>query len=213
MELEEKRLLEAWRAGDLRAGNLLFRRLFGPLRRFFANKVRERGHIEDLLATTFETLVRRGEHFEGRSAFRTFAFGVAYNVLRDYYRKLDRNADIVDPEERSIVELGAGPFSFVASKDEEQLLLHALRRIPLVFQVVLELYFWEGLRTPKIAELLDVPEGTVRSRLRLGREHLSEQLATLARGPALLERTVTNLDAWAEGLRQRLRGESRPKAS
>ena len=55
----------------------------------------------------------------------------------------------------------------------------ALRRIPLELQVALELYYWEGMAGPELAAALDLPEGTVRTRLRRGRQLVREQLTEL----------------------------------
>lgn len=204
MQVDDARLLEAWRGGDDTAGETLFRRLFGPLRRFFANKVRERGHVEELVADTFEILVRREGTFEGRSSVLGFALGVARNVLRGYYRKHLRDDDVVDVETLPVVEMGAGPFSFIAGAQEQQLLLQALRCIPLEHQIVLELYFWEQLRTSEIAALLEVPVGTIHGRLRHGRERLRRELLRLADDPQRLRDTIHDLADWARGVRETL---------
>lgn len=209
---DEARLLEAWRCGDPSAGEALFRRLFGPLRRFFVNKVRERAHVEELLASTFEILVRRGEAFEGRSSFLTFALGIARNVLRAYYREHVRHDAVDDVETLPIVEMGAGPFSLVAHRQEQQLLLHALRRIPLEHQVVLELFFWEHARAPEIAALLEVPLDTVHRRLRQGRTRLRREIMLLANDPQLQHDTIHDLEDWARSVRESLHENARPRA-
>lgn len=208
MPVDDSGLLKAWRDGDPSAGEALFRRLFGPLRRFFANKVRERGHVEELVATTLEILVKRGEAFEGRSSFLTFALGIARNVLRAYYRECVRD-EAVDVETLPIMEMGAGPFSLLARGQEQQILLQALRRIPLEHQIALELCFWERMRTSAIAALLGVPIGTATSRLRQGRARLRREMSVLAQDPRLLHDTVHDLEDWAKGIRETLAGMSR----
>lgn len=204
--VDESLLLRAWQRGDLRAGDALFRRLFGPLRRFFANKVREPQHLEELLARTLELLVRRCKAFEGRSRFRTYALGIARNVLRDYYRGYVWDKRTVPLESRSIVEMGASPWSALAEGREHRLLLHALRRIPLAQQIVLELYYWEEMSASQTAAVLGVPEGTVRGRVRRAKQLLKAELAKLARSPKELETTVGNLDRWAAALREQMSG-------
>ena len=59
-----------------------------------------------------------------------------------------------------------------AQHEEQRLLLEALRRIPLDLQIAIELHYWEGMSGPDLAQVLDIPEGTVRSRLRRAREPL-----------------------------------------
>ena len=70
----------------------------------------------------------------------------------------------------------------------------------------LELYYYEGARGPELAAMLDIPEATVRSRLRRGLEHLRKQIEALAPSQALAESTAGDLDAWATELRKLLVG-------
>src|SRR5690606_12989864 len=94
------------------------------------------------------------------------------------------------------------PPSHLDARHEQRLLLAALRHIPLDLQIALELHYWEGMAGPELAEVLGVPEGTVRSRLRRAKELLTERLGELADSPALLESTLSDLDGWARSLEQ-----------
>lgn len=193
-------LLAAWRDGDRKAGNELFQRHFESVRRFFVNKVDR--EIEDLVQRTFTGCVESRERFEGRSTFRTFLFAVAHNVLREHFRQKRRDAR-VDDDERSVVDLGAGPSSLLADRREQRLLLEGLRRIPISFQVALELYYWEKLTGAELGEVLGVPENTARSRLRRAKELLSAALETIEKSKDLLQSTTADLDGWAASIRAR----------
>ena len=94
--------------------------------------------------------------------------------------------------------------SIVSRRREVQLLVMALREIPLDQQIVLELNIFENLSGREISELLSIPEGTVRGRLRLGKDQLRTRLAELARSPAELEATLTDLEGWAASIRRAL---------
>lgn len=193
-------LLQAWRAGDLQAGEDLFSRHFEGLCRFFRNKVSD--GVDDLIQRTFLLLVERRDQFEGRSSFRTYLFVVARNEL---YRELStrrRTADKLDPLEVSVVEISPSPPSVMARKREERALLEALRRIPLEHQVTLELYFWENMTAGAIGEVLELPEGTVRTRIRRARVLLAEQLESLEAGGAPLQTTDANIEAWAKSVKK-----------
>ena len=80
-------------------------------------------------------------------------------------------------------------------------LLDALRRIPVDAQIVLELYYWEDLPAPDVARFLDVPEGTVRSRLRRALELLRERLESLAPGVPIGFSDEESFGAWARSLK------------
>ncbi len=198
-------LLEAWRGGDRESGGKLFQRHFDSISRFFANKIDR--DVDDLVQRTFTACVEGRERFQGKSSFRTYLFGVAHNVLRSHLRKRKREGDRFEVGVTSVFDMGLSPTTLIAQQKEQQLTLQALRRIPLDHQVVLELYYWENLTAGEIGEVLGHPEGTVRGRIRRGKELLEEQLAKLAENDAQLTSTVSNLDSWAKSLRQRVLGQ------
>ena len=199
-------LLDAWKAGDRHAGNVLFERYFDAVCRFFTNKVHH--NIDDLIQKTFLGCVEGRDRFQKQASFRTYLFAVAHNVLRAYFREQRRGAeDSMDLGERSSDELTPSPSSVLAVHQEQRLLLEALRRIPLDYQLVLELYYWEDMAAPELAQVLGLPEGTVRSRLRRAKEALAEKMATLASEPDLLKTTMSSLEKWVRSLRSQLSGE------
>ena len=100
----------------------------------------------------------------------------------------------------SAMDLAPGPSTLFRAQREQQLLLDALRRIPLDYQVVLELYYWEELPASGIAEVVGIPENTVRSRIRKGRQLLEKKLKTLASSHEEFERTCRDLDRWARSI-------------
>ena len=138
------------------------------------------------------------------ASFRTYLFTVARHELFEHWRQRQKRAADVEIGEISLADLHTSPSGVVARAAEHKLLLRALRAIPLDLQIALELYFWEDLDGPDIAAALEIPEGTVRSRLRRAREALEEQLQKLAENPSLLESTRTGLETWARGLREQL---------
>ncbi len=195
----DRDLLESWRGGDRDAGNVLLKRHFDAVYRFFRNKVDDT--VEDLVQRTFIGCVEGRDRFREEASFRTYLFAVAHNILREYYRARRRSPEASELDEASIVELGAGPTSVLVARAEERLLLAALRRIPLTAQVLLELYFWEEWTGPELGRFLGVPEDTARSRLRRAKQQLSHALSALQASPEVVASTVSNLEDWARALR------------
>ncbi len=111
--------------------------------------------------------------------------GIAYHKLQKLYAERARRP--IDVEEVGVHDLGPGPSTALARRAEQRLLLAGLRRLPLQFQVVLELSFWEDMTAGAIGAVLGEPEGTVRTRLRRAKELLAVQLRRLGAAPALLE--------------------------
>lgn len=201
-DVADLELLEAWRAGDATAGGELFERHFAAVRRFFRNKIV--GDPDDLIQKTFLALVEGRDRFRGEASFRRYLLGTANNVLRGHYRSKRRDAPPIDFSEVSAIDLAPSPSEVFALGDEQRLVLEALRRIPLEFQIALELFYWEELPVLELAAVLDIPLGTVKTRLRRGRQLLEQKIAELAASPERLHTTLTDLDRWARGLREHM---------
>ena len=118
-------------------------------------------------------------------------------MLCRYLRERTRHARDIDFDAISVAALQDSLSSAVGQAREQRLLLEGLRSLPVNYQVVLELHYWEDLSTNEIAQVLDIPVGTVRSRLRRARDALEAAMASIARSPELLESTMTRLEDWA----------------
>jgi RNA polymerase sigma-70 factor (ECF subfamily) len=193
-------LLERWRAGDDACGSALFERHFDALCRFFRNKLAGDG-VDDLIQRTFLALVENRGQFRGDASFRTYLFTVARHELFAHFKRSAREQTRFDPLAQSVHDHGPSPTNVLAQRGEQRLLLEALRRIPIDLQVVLELYYWEDLAAPELARVLEVPEGTVRTRIRRGRQLLEAALAEIGSGAAELHATLAGLEDWARSIR------------
>jgi RNA polymerase sigma factor (sigma-70 family) len=195
-------LLDAWAAGDRAAGGELFRRHFGAVYRFFQNKIA--GGTEDLVQQTFLGCVESRDRFRRESGFLTWLLATARNVLLLEYRRRRRKDDRVDFGTMSVMDLGPSPASMVADKVQHRVLLDALRTIPLDYQIALELYLWEGLTGPQLAEVLGISEPGVRSRIARAKDALRKRFGELEATPGELTSSVDDLESWAASLREAL---------
>ena len=200
--VEDAELLTAWAGGDKLAGERLFERHFEAVARFFRNKLAaDTGH-EDLIQLTFLGCVEARERFRGDSSFRTFLFAVARNQLSKHWR--GRSRDRLDLQTMSVFDLDESPSVVIAQDQEHFHLLLALRRIPLDHQVALELHYWESMTAAEIGEVLDVPLGTAKTRLRRAKQLLAAELGALHRGERPADATSSGLDTWAREVRSSL---------
>lgn len=196
-------LLDAWRDGDAAAGNELFERHFDSVYRFLDRKTS--GDTADLVQRVFLGCIEGRDRFRGASSFRTFLFAIARHELYGHWRQNNKR-DNLDFGVTAIEDLDPTPSRVALERQQHRLLLEALRSLPLELQLALELHYWEGMSGPELAEVLDVPEGTVRSRLRRAREGLESRLRELAASPKVLESTITDLEGWARSLGEALDG-------
>ncbi|MBX7080833.1 MAG: sigma-70 family RNA polymerase sigma factor [Nannocystaceae bacterium] len=189
-------LLQRWRTGERDAGNELVRRHFRTVYRFFRSKLD--GDVEDLVQRTFVTCAK--VEFRGQSRFTTFLLGIARNLLLQHLRDVKRRPQ---PESLSVAELRdpASPSRQILLQQRQQLLMTALQRLSLDLQTTVELYYWEQLTLPEIATVLEVPVGTIKSRLARARDLLRRHLAELTGAPAEDFDDPERVAAWAEDLR------------
>jgi RNA polymerase sigma factor (sigma-70 family) len=158
-------------------------RRYGPrLYNFFAGKV-GRGADELCQQTLHDCLIAHEQLDEdgSRDGFRGFLFAAARRRLLDHYRT---SARAIDPLEHSLADLEPGVSEAVAVGEDQRRLALALRRLPLDFQVALELLHWEGLYVAEIGRVVEAPAGTIDARL--------------ARAHALLQGLLERDDAPAE---------------
>ncbi|MEM6996586.1 MAG: RNA polymerase sigma factor [Myxococcota bacterium] len=198
-------LLQAWGDGDERAGNELVRRHFSAVFRFFRAKID--GNVDDLTQGTFVACLEGAARFRGDSSFRGYILGIARIQLFAHLRKHYKHGAVFDPAAQSMTEAGAAsgpsPASLLAGQQHERLVLAALRRIPLDFQIAVELFYWEELPMAEIAQVLNIAVGTVKSRLGRARAMLREQVAALADSDELKNASLDDIERWAQSLRGR----------
>jgi RNA polymerase sigma-70 factor, ECF subfamily len=189
-ETSDAALVLAWRGGDKAAADVLIRR-YGPrLYNFFAGKV-GRG-ADELCQQTLHDCLTATEPPQGDGSgdgFRGLLFAAARRRLLDHYRASARtSARAIDPLEQSLADLEPGMSEAVAAREDQRRLALVLRRLPLDFQVALELLHWEGLDVAEIGRVVEAPAGTIETRL--ARAHTLLQGLLDERDDAPAEHTV-----------------------
>lgn len=196
-------LLRAWRAGHQAAGKAFFDRHSAAIARFFHNKV-PAFELTDFIHDTFFECLRAPDRFRGESSFRVFLLGIAVNVWRNHCRKQQGPRNHAALRSTSMQDEGRSPSELVAEREEHRMLLAALRGLDMDSQLLLELHYWERLSQREMGEVLGVPDSTIKNRLVKARKLLTKKLEEVATSPQVLRSTLTNLDDWAEQLRQQL---------
>lgn len=169
---EDLDLLARWRAGDQASGRALFKKYFDPLYRFFATKCDE---PDEMVQATFLAMVKARDQFSGRSSLRTYVFTIARHELYRHLRALRRDRQF-DPELSSIADLATSIGGRLQRGEDHRRLTEALRRLPVELQTLLELHYWEDMDAAALAEVFEVPAGTIRVRLHRARTALKEAM-------------------------------------
>ena len=193
-------LLDRWRAGDLTAGNVLFDRYFGEMVRFFESK--RCRDVEDLVQKTFLACVQSRDRFRNQCSFRTYLLLPSPAASStSIFGHFSRHGGNLDFGVTSLADLHTGPSGQVARNQEHGMLLQALCALPLEQQLLIEMFYWQGMALPDLAEIFDVAEATVRTRLFRARKALGELLEKLAARPGTNDESAESFEAWIRSLR------------
>jgi RNA polymerase sigma-70 factor (ECF subfamily) len=196
---DDAELLQAWRSGDRSAAEMLVERHYDSVLRFFRTKAG--ADAEDLVQRTFLRCVEPTSAFRGDSTFKAFLFGIARNVLFEHIRSIVRDKK-ADPDfgASSILDLNPRASTIAVERAEQRRLVLALQKIPVELQMTLELYYWEELSVDELARALDVPAGTVKSRLHRARGLLKEALDLMPNDTEPGSARVL-VESWLSGVR------------
>ncbi len=183
--MSDLELIEAARGGDRSAFDALLRLHQDRVFSICLATIRDRELALDATQETFITLFRKLDRFDGRSAFTTWLYRVTMNTCYDVLRRARRHATEPLPEHHDPADPSANdPFDAADVRPE---LAAALASIPEEFRAAVVLSDLEGLPLVEVAEILEVPIGTVKSRVFRGRRLLAE---ILRNHPTLDERPI-----------------------
>jgi len=174
---EDADLVERYLDGDAAAFDALMRAHESRVFAICLRTLRDREAALDATQETFITVFRKADRFAGRSAFSTWLYRVAVNTCHDTARRLHRTQADSLPENADPADLAAT--DEFASADMRPTIESALAGLPEEFRSAVVLCDAEGLALQTAAEILDVPVGTVKSRLFRGRRMLVNALGNL----------------------------------
>ena len=138
---------------------------------------------EDLTQDIFLKIFKSLNTFDSRANFQTWLISVSRNLCIDHYRRMRREHEMVthDVDAASLATPSAvdSPQAMLEQRDRVSLLRAALDKLAPALRTAVILRDIQELTYQEIAERLDVPEGTVKSRINRGRTELARQIARL----------------------------------
>ncbi|HZR20083.1 MAG TPA: RNA polymerase sigma factor [Verrucomicrobiae bacterium] len=151
----------------------LVKRWEEPIRRLCTRMLGDPHRGEDLKQDTFLRLFQKRKDYQPKGRFSTFLWRIALNLCYDELRRQKRRREfLISPEpgpegeqETEPVSESAGPDSNAADLEEGALVRTAVMQLPEIYRAVIVLRHYEDLKLAQIAEILEIPEGTVNSRM------------------------------------------------
>jgi len=141
---------------------------------------------EDLAQEIFLKIFKSLDTFDRRANFQTWLVSVSRNLCIDHYRSVRKERETidraVDASELSPAAPDAGPVAILEQRDRVVLLRRALTALPETLRTAVVLRDIQELSYQEIADRLELPEGTVKSRINRGRSELARQIRKLTKG-------------------------------
>jgi RNA polymerase sigma-70 factor (ECF subfamily) len=166
-------LVTACRGGNRQAFQALALRHKDRLYSLAARLLGDHGEAEDITQETFLRAYQNIEEFRGDARFTTWLYRICYNLcLSCLERKKHQSMEEPVPEE--LPDLGEQLPEQLLANERRDVVKRALSRMTPEFREVIVLYYTGQLPYEEVATLLELPVGTVRSRLHRGRAELKE---------------------------------------
>jgi len=152
---------------------LLVRRWLGPIQRLCKRMTGDAQHAEDLAQDAFVRVFMRRKEYQASGKFSTWLWRIALNLCYDELRRRQRREKTIFNEEsgeplavlEAFTAADATPDRSLAERERSGMVQRALDELPEIYRAVLVLRHYEDLKFREIAEVLGVPEGTVKSRM------------------------------------------------
>ena len=142
----------------------------GRLRRFLASLCGDAALADDIAQEALVRAYVASGHFSGN--FKAWLFRIAYNCFIDNLRRVPGPpASLESPEVERLADIAASDTAF---RHEE--LRQALARIPEKERTAIVLHYFEDLPVKEIASVMQIPSGTVKYYLSMGRDHLKQHI-------------------------------------
>ena len=137
--------------------------------------VKNRATAEDIVQDVFISFYQKQAQYRGDASLRTYLVKMTVNRSHDYLRSWIHKRMVLFEKIKGKV-INDTPERALIEKIENEELVTALFTLSISYREVLILYYFEEMTTVEIAELLDCPEATVRTRLRRARKQLANRM-------------------------------------
>ncbi|MCA8925029.1 MAG: sigma-70 family RNA polymerase sigma factor [Planctomycetes bacterium] len=182
----DESLVTALAAGDPGALTELMHRYQRPLYGYLVRMLGSREDADDVFQETFLRVVRHAGRFDPSRRFRPWVYAIASNLIKNTYRaRGNRASQSLEPHDEegpsllsTLVGRSREPSEAAQREESAERVRSAVERLPEKGRNALVLFYYQGLPYAEIAEVLEVPVGTVKSRIHNALGKLGHELAS-----------------------------------
>ncbi|MEJ2634818.1 MAG: sigma-70 family RNA polymerase sigma factor [Calditrichia bacterium] len=181
----DEQLIARFQQGDVQAYDTLVRRYKDQLLNFVYRFVGNRSDAEDIVQETFLRVYRNKHYYKEIAKFSTWVYTIAGNLAKTELRRRKRHkvfsvSNFVNEErDYDIPDKEHNPERKVDGTIKEDIIQKAIEKLPPKFKEVIILRDVQGFAYEEISQILNIPLGTVKSRVNRGRLKLQEDLKFL----------------------------------
>jgi RNA polymerase sigma-70 factor (ECF subfamily) len=162
-------------SGDRLAMQVLFARHHVRVYRFVLRLVRDESNAEDLISEVFLDVWRQAGRFEGRSAVSTWLLAIArFKALSALRRRTDAALDEETAE--AIEDTSDTPETALEKKDKSAVIRKCLVHLSAEHREIIDLVYYHEKSVEEVAEIVGIPENTVKTRMFYARKRLADLL-------------------------------------
>jgi RNA polymerase sigma-70 factor, ECF subfamily len=176
-------LIEQCLSGDQAAWEVIVRQHWRKVFNVAYKFVGKHDEAEDLTQDIFLKIFKSLSSFDRRANFQTWLISVSRNLCIDHYRSVRKERETidrdVDPGDLMPVSVEVSPYAALEARDRVTMLREAMTALPETLRTAVLLRDIQELTYQEIADQLQLPEGTVKSRINRGRTELARQIKRL----------------------------------
>lgn len=182
--LDDDILIKAHLKGDPIAFEVLFKKYREQVARLVYSIAKDESIVDDIVQEVFLLVYRHLHKFRQHAAFKTWVYRITVNEALRQIGRLKRWQPLPEgefepsrlPSTLVVFENGESPERVLIDGEQKRLVQRALDQIKPHHRMILVLYYLEDLSVHEIAQVLEIPEGSVKSRLFYARDSLRKVL-------------------------------------
>jgi RNA polymerase sigma-70 factor (ECF subfamily) len=184
-KVSDETLIARFQQGDVQAFDVLVRRYKDQLLNYVYRFVGNRNDAEDLVQETFLRVYKNKHYYKEIAKFSTWVYTIAGNLAKTELRRRKRRKIfsvsnfVNDERDFDIPDTNRNPEKEVDSSMKDDIIQKTIEKLPPKFKEVILLRDVQGFAYEEISQILNIPLGTVKSRVNRGRLKLQEDLKFL----------------------------------
>ncbi|MSO59724.1 MAG: RNA polymerase sigma factor [Ilumatobacteraceae bacterium] len=181
IDRDDKSLVAAAHKNDVGALNILLHRHYNTIRAVCHRIVIDHGGADDATQNALIAIAKGIHAFDNRSSITTWMYRIAVNASLDEVRRTRRRPLPMDPADQKMDGISV-TMDDMGNIDDQILISDALQQVDSDFRIPVVLRHVADMDYDEIARTLDIPVGTVKSRIARGRRQLAQMMMTTAEG-------------------------------